>query len=514
MKKYIFAAVAALGMTTACTDNFEDINKAPHQISEESFQADYLFLKAFFPQMQQSIYYNFGNGYGYQLQQNLNADIYSGYMTPPTPFIGNKNNATYALVDGWNSWAFNKSLDNILAPAKSVSKHMDLAPEFYGVSLILKVAGMHRVTDMYGPIPYTKYGEVNEGGGLPYDSQEAVYDMFFEELDMAISLLKDKPAIANFSEVDQMFKGDFNMWAKFAASLKLRLAMRISEVAPAKAKTLAEAAISAGVLEGGDLAQVSADGLKHPMALIKSWKDALMGAPMESILKGFNDPRLAIYFDPSDQDGEYRGIRQGIEIETKDTYSDFSGINDNVIGVNKPLLLMTAAEVYFLRAEAALNGWSAGASAKELYEMGVQASFDQHGAGDASTYLADATSMPADYVDPENAANDIAAQSDITIAWDAAASAMVNKERILTQKWIAMFPEGQEAWSEYRRTGYPKLFPVEVNYSNGTIDSEEGIKRIPYPSAQYQTNAAAVEAAVQMLGGADHGGTNLWWDVD
>jgi hypothetical protein len=85
-------------------------------------------------------------------------------------------------------------------------------------------------------------------------------------------------------------------------------------------------------------------------------------------------------------------------------------------------------------------------------------------------------------------------------------------ERIITQKWIAMFPEGQEAWTEYRRTGYPKLFPVVNNNSGGTISTDVQIRRLPFPQNEYNTNATEVNKAIQLLGGADNGGTRLWWD--
>ena len=131
-----------------------------------------------------------------------------------------------------------------------------------------------------------------------------------------------------------------------------------------------------------------------------------------------------------------------------------------------------------------------------------------------AAYLTDATSKPTDYVDPANSANNSPAVETITIKWDGAATNEQQLERIITQKWIAMFPEGQEAWTEFRRTGYPKLFTVVNNNSNGTIDTQTQIRRLAYPQNEYTTNAAAVNAAVTLLGGADNGGTRVWWDVN
>ncbi|BDW79931.1 hypothetical protein BFINE_57260 [Bacteroides finegoldii DSM 17565] len=89
-----------------------------------------------------------------------------------------------------------------------------------------------------------------------------------------------------------------------------------------------------------------------------------------------------------------------------------------------------------------------------------------------------------------------------------------NLERIITQKWIAIFPLGLEAWAEHRRTGYPRLLPaVENKDPNNSVDIAIGPRRLPYPADEYNSNAANIAKAVQMLGGADAAGTPLWWDA-
>jgi hypothetical protein len=176
---------------------------------------------------------------------------------------------------------------------------------------------------------------------------------------------------------------------------------------------------------------------------------------------------------------------------------------------------MNPAEVYFLRAEGALRGWNMGGDAQTLYETGIRTSFTVSGvATGADAYIANNIAKAAVYTDPRNTSNNIApgdaALSTITIKWNTAGTTEENLERIITQKWISMFPDGQEAWSEFRRTGYPKLFPVKVNNSNGLIPNT--IRRIPFPSAEYQTNASGVAGAVSLLGNPDNGGSKLWWD--
>ena len=86
-------------------------------------------------------------------------------------------------------------------------------------------------------------------------------------------------------------------------------------------------------------------------------------------------------------------------------------------------------------------------------------------------------------------------------------------EKIITQKWIALYPNGQEAWTEWRRTGYPKLHKVTQNASGGVISSEKGVRRIPYPESKLTgEDRAYLARALQLLGGANTGATKVWWD--
>ena len=128
-------------------------------------------------------------------------------------------------------------------------------------------------------------------------------------------------------------------------------------------------------------------------------------------------------------------------------------------------------------------------------------------------YLAQTDAVPANYVDNVGTDN-MAALSKITIPWESGAGNWEsNLERIITQKYIAIFPLGNEAWAEYRRTGYPRLFPTVNNKSGGTVTSEHGARRLNYPTEEYTENPVHVAEAVEMLGGPDTPGTRLWWDV-
>ncbi|MEC5146731.1 RagB/SusD family nutrient uptake outer membrane protein [Chitinophaga sp. 212800010-3] len=524
------ALVAGVLGISSCTKNFESYNTDNTGLSEDALKPDFNFIGGFFPQIQSSIYFNFNNTTGdFQLQQNLMGDVYSGYMMPPNNFRGNLNNMTYSLVDGWNAPAFNLAYNNVMAPIGEVKRRGAdrLAPEFWAIALILKVEAMHRVTDIYGPIPYSSFG--SGGTSSSYDKQSDVYARFFKELDTARNILTTyiaaNPGVSRFAKFDMAYGGDYKEWIKLANSLRLRLAVRISKVDQNWARTEGEKALdptNGGLMETNkDNFTVSGFGLKHPLyTILTAWTDNAMNASMESYLVGYKDPRISRYFDHAvAYPGTYKGIRIGALVKPKPAYSGYSipaVAETKTIRNNTPIQLMVSSEVYFLRAEAALRGWNnAGGSAQSLYEKGMSLSLGQWDVDAASitNYITDNTSKPIDYVDPQNADNNSPALGKLTIQWNEAGSFQEKLERIITQKWIAMFPEGQEAWSEFRRTGYPRLFPVVNNYSNNTIDTKIQIRRIPFPSTEYTANKAEVEKAIQLLGGLDNGGTRLWWDV-
>ena len=147
------------------------------------------------------------------------------------------------------------------------------------------------------------------------------------------------------------------------------------------------------------------------------------------------------------------------------------------------LMWMNAAEVSFLRAEGAWRGWAMGGTPEFFYKQGIERSFEQYGLPGADDYANDSTLKPADYADPnKDYSYSIKARTDVTIKW---AEDGRELERIMTQKWIAIYPLGQEAWSEQRRTGYPRFFPVVVNNGGDNALTEGLARRIPYPPAEH-----------------------------
>ena len=143
-----------------------------------------------------------------------------------------------------------------------------------------------------------------------------------------------------------------------------------------------------------------------------------------------------------------------------------------------------------------------------LYKSGIRASFEQHGVKNVENYLV-STKVPARY--PGFKASPSApAPSDITVVWNTN-STKKQLEQIITQKWIANWKLGNEAWADYRRTGYPFLIPVAYNGSN-VVDINRGPQRLPYPAAEYTDNLTNVQSAVSnYLNGPDNLATKVWW---
>ena len=249
----------------------------------------------------------------------------------------------------------------------------------------------------------------------------------------------------------------------------------------------------------------------HPLYTCSiEYNDIFISANVESILGGYNDPRLA-KFGIAKGD-KVVGVRSGIPglEETADKYKALiSNIN---VTSSTPGTVMAAAEAYFLRAEAALRGWNAGGDAKEFYEEGVAASFSDFGVS-LGDYL-NSSDIPAPWVDPLVADFNSSAVSTVSPKWEDARTDEERLEKIITQKWIAGFPEGKNAWAEWRRTGYPKLFPVLKNDSQGVVTTEFGVRRLPFTLEELSNNPEGYAAAVQLLGGPDNGGTRLFWDVN
>jgi len=502
----------------SCTKNFEKYNTNSTALSPAQSAA--IASSAIGP-LEQAIYSN------YQVAQNLSADAYSGYSMSAVNFQGGNNNLNYFMVSTWNQDGFDDQYKLVMSPVSKIAQAgtRTISPDIWAVALLVQVEAMDRVTDRFGPIPYTKAG--SSLTSIPYDSQQTIYQTFFNQIDTAVSNLHTyiaaNPGKKPIGTNDLIYGGDYTEWLKFANSLRLRLAMRIVKIDPATAKLQATKALSdaGGLLttpaDDANIAQSGSRSNDLWVVTIDYAANNQLSASLGSYLTGYNDPRTSVYAVPATAPaqiaGKYVGIRLGAANVTANNYSGFATYNCvNTFTQFAPQLIMTAAEVWFLRAEAALRGWST-ESVQTDYETGITTSMQQWGVS-AGNYLSDATSTEAAYVDPLNAGNNSAGLSTITIKWDNSATPEQMLERIITQKWLAIFPDGQEAWADFRRTGYPKLFTTVTNLSQGTIDTQIQIRRLPYANDELTTNGAAAAAGIKLLGGPNTGGTRLWWDVN
>lgn len=523
----IAGCIGCVMSLVSCTKNYADYNTNPYVPTLEQLDADNYITGRNFPNMMDAVLpaadvgssgTDFANSY--QISNNLAGDVFSGFMGQAGDWGGNTNHLTYGFNLDWVNEQF-KLTGKLMAAWVDIKRGTDLTRDSvqFSVAQLIKITGIARSTDMYGPIPYTSLAT---GTFTPaYDSQDKIYYSFFPELDKAIHILYTLGASSGkpLAKYDKIYGGDYLAWAKYGNSLKLRLAMRLAYVDAANSRKYAEEAIlhpaglitlkSEGALQG---AVSTSFPYKNPLVtLTETYAETRMGATMQSILSGYKDPRMATYFNLSTIPGkttEFAGVRTGINV-TRSLYQPFSTLK---VTASTPLPWLQASEVYFLRAEGALRGWNMGGTASSFYESGIRAAFEESGASMPADYLTNSTLKPTNYVDPANPSNNATALSTVTVVWNDAAAFEEKLERIITQKWIALYPNGQEAWTEFRRTGYPKLFPIALNRSGGTVSSAIQVRRLPYPRLQYQENGANVAQALTVLGGSDNGGTKLWWD--
>jgi hypothetical protein len=529
-KSGILSAAWLLLFMCGCTGLFEDYNTNQHEATEEMLSHDYLKTGAFFSQMQRNVVlFTFGQGSDnavlasdYQVAQGLTSDLYSGYIAPTGTWYDGVHNGSYAFITGWIEQTFTRGFTGVMPAWQSMVKIAEeqQSPEVAALATVVKVEAMHRVADAYGPIPYCNYG----GGSLQntYDGLDEVYQRFFEELDDAIDVLTDyvnvNPSAKILDKYDLIYQGDATKWVKFANTLRLRLAMRVRFAEAELAQVEAEKSISnpIGVItntnERASLKHAAIEYV-HPLLEIQNFNDgeARMSAAMDSYLNGYADPRLPIYFKPN-KDGVYKGVRLGIAPLYPDIYA-----KDNVGYLNitntTEIVWITAAESYFLRAEGVLLGWNMGGTDADFYTQGVIMSLEENGVGSSATDYLTKTVRAAAYTAPTGGTGSInAPSSTIYPKWEASANTEQKLERIITQKWIAMYPDGPEGWAEFRRTGYPRLFPVFANKGDGSINTTTQVRRIPYPQSEYNNNNAGVQSGIAKLGGQDNGGVKLWWD--
>lgn len=553
MKKIrIFITGLALACLPFACDDFGDLNQNPNSPSGKvNYNFQEAALGSIFRGSVPAI-----EGDDEQRVKSLMVDYYAQILDG-----GNFATRYYQMNDDWSNRMFRR-VQNGIANMNLVLRGLgesdpDAIANAKAVAMIWRVWVAAVGVDWFGPIPFAGYqGEVVENP--PYRSAEDIYSEFFTELEEANTLLsgENQNPIFNNTRYDILFQNDKEKWRQFGNSLRLRLAMRLTEVANETAKAEAAKAIQAGVMTGaGSSAKLpTANGgwgqdYNYTMFQI-TWGGPLnMTVSMEKLLTGIGgidfptelknersdvslgshpakvDPRGPVMFDPAFQTGNWKGRPDGLNITNHPelTASDYESVDFSEVGFlynagvafkNRPYDLLLYEEVLFLQAEAALRGYTDG-DAKALYEAGVSASLATWGVGaQATTYLASSE---------KNGAGTSASFDDNTGDFSTSGTGDGNTklEKIITQKYLALFPDmAQEAWNDKRRLNLPRTEVARDRYTavwpNASTDVKNAanyIKRVQYPNSEVQTNETEYEKGVELLNGNDLVNTRIWWDT-
>ena len=367
-----------------------------------------------------------------------------------------------------------------------------------GMTRILRVFIYSRLTDLHGDIPYSEAGQGYTNGILKpkYDAQKDIYMDFLKELEEAVAQIG---ASTTMGKSDLIFQGNTTKWKAWGNSMMLRMALRLHKADPATSKAWAEKAAAGGVMTSNDhIAMIAhTDG---PEGINKNGHGEVFdadGNPRMS--KTFvdwlkDDPRLPILAarrsDGSTKIADLIGMPNGSTGATVSDTSIYAEPNRNVITKRDvPMVLQTYAEVRFMLAEMAVRGWNVVGDAKTHYEAGVKA---------AMQMLSGIYPNAAAISDAEVATYLAAKPYDASKGW----------EMISEQYWAATLLNEYEAFSNWRRTGFPTLVPTNDpgNVTGGTIP-----RRLIYPTGEGSTNAENYNAAIARQGPNDFK-TRVWWD--
>lgn len=344
---------------------------------------------------------------------------------------------------------------------------------------VMAVYSYQCLVDAFGNVPYTEALDGAENSSPAYDDARAIYTDLLVRINNAIATMNVSEG--SFGSADILFGGDVASWKEFANSVKLRIGIRLADADAGVAKSTVEAAASGAFGEGSGAYFVYNGVVPHVNTIyghysVDKRKDWLPANTIVDKMKAMNDPRIDDFFTM--YEGDYIGAIYGLD--GAQSYNNYSHFTDRFMAATFEADLMSYAEVQFILAEAAERGWSVGGTAEEHYNNAVSASIMYWGGTqeEADAYLAQAD-----------------------VAYDSANW----KERIGTQKWIALYNQGVEAWAEWRRLDFPILnVPEGMTYGDIPV-------RMNYPFQEEELNPDGYAAAVSAMGG-DTQNIKLFWD--
>lgn len=527
-KKYIKLGLAAILISGCDTDQLHDLNANPQALAQ--IDLNFLFTAAELGiasngSTGDNRYIDWRTNIGmcsYAIQQLANA---GGGIAPGDKYTSNGETNAAPFEFTYNDQL--KNIAEILKQSGTGGFSEGKFANMRNAARILRVFSFARLTDFYGNIPYKEANQGITGIFFPkYDTQGVVYADLLKELDEASAALNASNPDEGFKQADFIFNGDITKWKKWGYSLMLRLAMRISNVDAAAATNYVTKAVAGGVFAGnadnvwvtmadGPSEWVNQNGISRAFDPGDGGQPSYLSATLVNWLKGTNpnittddDPRLMIIsggiadwtatawtpteLDPLKQKGMPNGYDQPgldkLEGKIVDVSKTYSRINVKMLQDSDPYMIMNYGEVELLLAEALERKIGSGitGTAKSHYEAGVKASMQMYTPYDASLIVSDGAA--ATYL--------------TTYPYGVTKPAL---EMIGEQLWANKFFNWWEAWSDWRRTGYPKLTPTNYpgNVTNGTIPV-----RLRYPTNEvagnpnYKTGATLPDDFV----------TKVWWD--
>lgn len=368
---------------------------------------------------------------------------------------------------------------------------------YHAIGRIMKVISFHKVTDLYGDIPYSEagLGYLSNKWFPVYDKQQDIYANMLSELEAAALQLSTSAESPGTQDI--IYNGDLAKWKKLAYSMMLRLGLRMSKVDPGASESWVKKAIAGGVMTDlNDIAKIEHEngGVESPIGYsFELDKFMRMSDTFVSWLQDHGDPRLDL-LSWVESGAPHQGLPNGLDPTTLVTQGpaggnllDYSQVDPALVQRDSPSMLITYAEVELMLAEAALRGWYNGDAAAH-YNKGVRAAMENwsfYGVATPSTAEVDAYLLANPFV---------------------AANGM---EMIGEQYWVATFLNPWEGYSNWRRVEYPVLTPVNYtgNATGGTIP-----RRMKYPLVEFTVNPDNVNAAIANQGPNTYT-TRVWWDV-
>lgn len=481
--KNISIILLTLFMVYSCTDNLEDLNTDVKHASVAT-------AESFLTSAQKNLSDNMSN---LNVNRN-NLRQWVQHVSTTTYHDEARYDITNRKVpDGF----FAEMYRDVLMDLKEGQRIINMAPAapvgIGGTKLqknqlaiieIMQVYTYSTIVETFGDIPYSEALEISNV--LPkYDDGLTIYKDLINRLTVAIANLDTTKD--GFGTGDIIYHGNVEKWKKFANSLKLRMGLRLYDVDATFAATAVQQAVTSGVFTSNADNAVfkylnsQPNGNQMWMDLVVSGrKDYVAANTLVDYMNGVNDPRRAVYFQL--KDGVYKG---GVYATSNSKYANFSRLGEIFHEPTLPQIHIDYASVKFLLAEAAersLAGMSP-ANAEAHYNDAITASFAYYGVANVATYLA----QPS------------VAYTTATGNW---------KQKIGTQKWVALFNQGYEAWTEYRRLDYPILTApaLAVAAAEGKVPV-----RYTYPIGEQTKNGANYTAAASAIGG-DKLTTKLFWD--